>query len=44
VTRAAARHLDPTKFATLIVGDQHTIEGSLGELGLGEPIVLAQED
>jgi predicted Zn-dependent peptidase len=44
VTRAAARHLDPTKFATLIVGDQHAIEGSLGDLGLGDPIVLAPED
>jgi zinc protease len=43
VTRAAATHLDTSKLATLIVGDQSAIADSLPALGLGEPHVLPLE-
>jgi predicted Zn-dependent peptidase len=43
VTRVAARHLDPAKLTTLIVGDFGTIEGDLDSLGLGVPSVLPAE-
>ena len=38
VTRAAARHLDPGRFLTVIVGDRDRIGGSLAQLGMGEPV------
>jgi predicted Zn-dependent peptidase len=43
VTRVAARHLDPGRLTTLIVGDFDTFGGDLARLGLGAPIVLSAE-
>lgn len=40
VTRAAARHLDPSRMTTLIVGDHHAIADSLKGLRLGDPQLL----
>jgi predicted Zn-dependent peptidase len=40
MTRAAVRHLDPTRLTTLVVGDRTAVEMSLGGLGLGETVVL----
>jgi predicted Zn-dependent peptidase len=41
VTAAAARHLDPGRLTTLIVGDFEVIARDLDGLGLGEPVALA---
>jgi predicted Zn-dependent peptidase len=41
VTRVAQRHLDPSRFVTLIVGDHQAIAASLKTLQLGEPAVLS---
>ena len=43
VTVAAARYLDPSRLTTLIVGDHAAIDGSLRDLGLGEPQLLPPE-
>jgi zinc protease len=43
VTRVAARHLDPARLTTLIVGDFDRFAGDLARLGLGSPIVLSAE-
>jgi zinc protease len=43
VTRVAARHLDPARLTTLIVGDFEAFAGDLARLGLGAPIVLSGE-
>ena len=43
VTRVAARHLDPARLTTLIVGDLDTIAADLAELNLGEPVILSAE-
>jgi predicted Zn-dependent peptidase len=43
VTRVAARHLDPDRLTTLIVGDYAAIAGELGPLDLGTPTVFASE-
>jgi zinc protease len=40
-TAAAARHLDPSRLVTLVVGDLDAIGPDLERLGLGQPIVLA---
>ena len=40
VTRVAARHLDPARMTTLIVGDHHAIADSLKSLRLGDPQLL----
>jgi predicted Zn-dependent peptidase len=40
VTDAAARHLDPSRLLTVVVGDRDTIGSSLSDLGLGEPLDL----
>ena len=40
VTAAAARHLDPSRLLTVVVGDRDRIGSSLSELGLGEPLDL----
>ena len=37
VSRVMARHLDPARLTTLVVGDLDAIGGDLGRLGLGEP-------
>jgi zinc protease len=38
---AAERHIDPTRLATLVVGDQGAVESSVAALGLGAPQVVA---
>jgi zinc protease len=43
VSRVMARHLDPSRLTTLIVGDFDTIGRDLSSLGLGEPVVLPPE-
>jgi zinc protease len=40
-TAAAARHLDPSRLVTLVVGDLDAIGPDLERLGLGQPIVLS---
>lgn len=40
VVRAAQRYVDPSRTATLIVGDHAAIAGSLTELGFGAPRLL----
>jgi len=40
VTDAAARHLDPARMTTLVVGDREAVEASLVDLDLGAPVVL----
>ena len=43
VVEAAARHLDPAKLTTLVVGDYSVIAESLRGLNLGEPELHAAE-
>jgi predicted Zn-dependent peptidase len=43
VTRVAARHLDPARLTTLIVGDFDRFAGDLARLGLGSSTVLSDE-
>jgi predicted Zn-dependent peptidase len=43
VTAAAARHLDPDRLTTLVVGDQDRVDRSLAALGLGEPVMLSAD-
>jgi zinc protease len=43
VTRAARMYLDPSRMSTLIVGDHQAVGESLGQLNLGDPIVLSPE-
>ena len=43
VSRVMARHLDPARLTTLIVGDFDTIGSDLSGLGFGEPVVLPPE-
>ena len=38
-----ARHLDPARLTTLIVGDFDAIGPDLRGLGLGDPVVLSAE-
>jgi predicted Zn-dependent peptidase len=42
-TRVAARHLDPSRLTTLIVGDLDVVGDSLAALNLGEPVILSPE-
>jgi hypothetical protein len=39
LTRAAAAHIDPSRFVAVIVGDRDKI-GAVGELGFGETIAM----
>lgn len=39
-TAAAARHIDPARLVTLVVGDLDIVAPGLAQLGLGEPLVL----
>jgi zinc protease len=41
VTEAAARHLDPSRLLTIIVGDRDRVAPALAPLALGEPLDLA---
>lgn len=43
VTEVTARHLDPERLTTLIVGDLDRIAGDLADLGLGEPVILSTD-
>ena len=43
VSRVMARHLDPARLTTLVVGDLEAIGGDLGALSLGEPNILPPE-
>ena len=43
VSRVMARHLDPARLVTLVVGDLDVIGPDLGGLGLGEPVVLSPD-
>jgi predicted Zn-dependent peptidase len=43
VTRVTARHLDPSRLTTLVVGDYDTIAQDLGQLDLGDPSVLSAD-
>jgi predicted Zn-dependent peptidase len=40
VTSALARHVDPGRLATLVVGDFDAFGPTLSQLGFGEPVVL----
>jgi predicted Zn-dependent peptidase len=41
VTEAAARHLDPSRLLTVVVGDNARFADALAPLGLGTPLELA---
>jgi predicted Zn-dependent peptidase len=41
VTRAMARHLEPSRLATVIVGDYDATDAELDRLGMGTPLVLS---
>jgi predicted Zn-dependent peptidase len=43
VTRVAAKHLDPARLTTLVVGDLDIIGKDLEQLGLGNPVVLSAD-
>jgi predicted Zn-dependent peptidase len=43
VMRAAADHLHPEQLHTLVVGDLDVIGKDLGQLGLGDPVVLSAD-
>jgi predicted Zn-dependent peptidase len=43
VTRVMARHLDPSRLTTVVVGDLDAIGAELGRLGLGDPLVLSPD-
>jgi predicted Zn-dependent peptidase len=43
VSRVMARHVDPARLTTLIVGDLDVVGAELSALGLGDPIVLPAE-
>jgi predicted Zn-dependent peptidase len=43
VSRVMARHVDPQRLTTLIVGDLDVIGADLGALGLGEPVILSAD-
>lgn len=43
VTRVMARHLDPDRLATVVVGDLDAVGADLTRLGLGDPVVLSAD-
>jgi hypothetical protein len=43
VSRVMARHIDPQRLTTLIVGDLDVIGADLSALGLGEPVILSAD-
>jgi predicted Zn-dependent peptidase len=44
VSDAMAKHLDPARLTTLIVGDPDAIAADLPALGLGEPMLVDRGD
>ena len=44
IGRVMARHVDPARLTTLVVGDLDTIGADLPTLGLGEPVILSPEN
>ena len=43
VTQAAARHLDPSRLTTLVVGDVDATSQEFGRLNLGTPELLSPD-
>jgi zinc protease len=43
VTQAAARHLDPSRLTTLVVGDVDVTSQEFGQLNLGAPELLSPD-
>jgi predicted Zn-dependent peptidase len=43
VSAAMARHIDPARLTTLVVGDLDAIGPELGALGLGEPVIVSHD-
>jgi zinc protease len=43
VSRVMARHVDPARLTTLVVGDIDSIGQDLARLGLGDPVVVAHD-
>ncbi len=43
VSRVMARHLDPDRLTTLVVGDVEAVTVGLPDLGLGEPAILSPD-
>jgi predicted Zn-dependent peptidase len=43
VSRVMARHVDPARLTTLVVGDLDAVGSDLAALGLGEPVVLTAD-
>jgi zinc protease len=43
VTDVMARHVDPDRLTTLVVGDLETIGAGLGQLGRGQPVVIGAD-
>jgi zinc protease len=43
VTSAMARHLQASRLTTVVVGDYDLVGAELGQLGLGDPVVLPSE-
>jgi predicted Zn-dependent peptidase len=43
VSRVMARHLDPSRLTTVVVGDAAAIGTDLVQLGRGDPLVLPPE-
>ena len=43
VTDALARHLDPARLTTVVVGDYDVVGADLARIGLGEPVVMSAE-
>jgi predicted Zn-dependent peptidase len=44
VTEVAQKHIDPSRLATIIVGDRDTAGPGLGELGLGEMVEASLDE
>ena len=43
IQELAAQYLDPSRMVWLVVGDARTQKDELGELGLGEPVMLDRQ-
>ena len=43
IADALARHLDPTRLTTVVVGDYDAVGADLARIGLGDPVVMSAE-